>query len=794
MRFSEQWLREWVDPDVDVATLTRDLSMMGLEVDAVEAAAPAFSGVVVGRVTTVEAHPQADNLSVCTVDDGSGKALSVVCGAPNVAAGMKAPFARVGAVLPNGVEVSAAEVRGTHSQGMLCSAAELGLSEDADGLLTLADDATVGADLRDYARLDDRIIDVELTPDRGDCLSIRGIARDLAARYRLAPEAPRIDPVGAVTEAAHSVHIEAPDACPRYCGRVIEGVNPQAPTPDWMAERLRRSGVRPIAALVDITNYVMLELGQPMHAFDRDRLRGDVRVRWSQQDEGIALLDERSVATDGRTLVIADDRGPIALAGIMGGSETAVGYDTRTIFLESACFLPWALAGRARHYIAHTDSSHRFERGVDFELSPVAIERATKLILEIAGGQPGPAVDTVEQDRLPSRAPFALRSDRISRLLGFEIGAEEIEATLAALGIAAERNEAGWQVTPPSWRYDLELEADVIEEVVRIHGCDRVPRTQPQHTARIEAGSEQDVPLARLRQTLVERGWFEAVTYSFVDPELQQRFDPEVEPLPLANPISSDMSVMRTHLWPGLISALRHNRNRQLERVRLFETGLRFVPERDAEGGLAQIPALAGIADGPVWPEQWDAPARPVDFYDVKGDLEALMAQVGPERFAFVPAEHPALHPGQTARIDADGQPCGWLGALHPRLSQALDLAAAPILFELDLAALSRAILPTPEAVSKFPSIRRDLAVIVDEAVTAAGLLGSVREVAPEELRDAFVFDVYRGQGVDSGRKSLALGLILQGSSRTLTDGEVEAASARIVSHLQSTHGATLRE
>ncbi len=612
MRFSEQWLREWVDPDVDVATLTRDLSMMGLEVDAVEAAAPAFSGVVVAEVIAVEPHPQADNLRLCSVDDGSGKALSVVCGAPNVAAGMKAPFARVGAALPNGVEVSAAEVRGTRSQGMLCSAAELGLAEDADGLLALADDATVGADLRDYARLDDRIIDVELTPDRGDCLSIRGIARDLAARYRLTPQAPRIDPVPDSEDASQAVRIEAPDACPRYCGRVIEGVDPQAPTPDWMAERLRRSGVRPIAALVDITNYVMLELGQPMHAFDREQLRGDVRVRWSQAGERIGLLDERSVTTDERTLVIADDRGPIALAGIMGGSETAVGDETQTIFLESACFLPWALAGRARHYIAHTDSSHRFERGVDFELAPVAIERATALIMEIAGGRPGPAVDTVERGALPAREPFALRAQRIGRLLGFDIGADEVEATLAALGIVAERTEEGWLVTPPSWRYDLELEADVIEEIVRVHGCDRVPRTQPQHIARIGAGSEQDVPLSRLRQTLVERDWFEAVTYSFIDPALQQRFDPEIEPLPLANPIASDMAVMRTHIWPGLINSLQYNRNRQLERVRLFEAGLRFVPDSTAEGGLAKIPALAGIADGPVWPEQWGASARPV--------------------------------------------------------------------------------------------------------------------------------------------------------------------------------------
>lgn len=794
MQFSEQWLRQWVDPAVDVATLTRDLSMMGLEVDSVEPAAPPFSGVVVGQVTDVEAHPEAEKLRVCAVDDGSGTPARVVCGAPNVRPGMKAPFAHVGATLPDGATIARTEVRGVASEGMLCSAAELGLAESSEGLMALADDAPLGVDLRAHAALDDRILDIELTPDRGDCLAIAGVARDVGARYRLAPQGPRIEPVAAQTEARQPVAVHASAACPRYCGRVIEGVDPQASTPEWMAERLRRGGIRPISVLVDITNYVMLELGQPMHAFDRDRLRGGVQVRWSQPGETVALLDERSVTTDERTLVIADDRGPIALAGIMGGAETAVGDGTTNIFLESACFLPWALAGRARHYIAHSDSSHRFERGVDFALAPRAVERATALIMEIAGGRPGPTAENVDEGQLPARDPIDLRSERVQRLLGFEIDSSEIEATLEALGLATERSGNGWRVTPPSWRYDLGLEADVIEEIVRVHGCDRVPRTQPQHTAHIGGGSEQDVPLGRLRQTLVERGWFEAVTYSFVDPTLQQRFDPDVDPLPLANPIASDMSVMRTHLWPGLIRALQHNRNRQIERVRLFETGLRFVPQRGAEGDLAQIPTLAGVADGPVWPEQWDAPARPVDFYDVKGDLEALLAHAGAERFTFVPAEHPALHPGQAARIEVDGAACGWLGTLHPRVQQALDLATAPVLFEIDLTAVSRAPLPAPGAVSKFPSLRRDLAVIVDETVTAEAVMSALREAAPAELQDAFVFDVYRGRGIDSGRKSLALGLILQGWSRTLTDDEVEAASARILSHLQTTHGATLRE
>lgn len=792
MRFSEQWLREWVDPPVDTAALTRDLSMMGLEVDAVLPAAPAFTGVVVATVLGVEPHPEAGRLHVCAVDDGSGTSRRVVCGAPNVRAGMKAAYAPPGTTLPDGTDIGRTEIRGVASEGMLCSPAELGLSDDADGLLALAADAPAGADLRAYARLDDRIIDVELTPDRGDCLSVAGIARDVGARYRLPVAGPRIEPVPAATDARQAVTLEAPGDCPRYCGRVIEGVDPAASTPDWMAERLRRGGIRPLAALVDISNYVMLELGQPLHAFDRARLHGEVRVRRAREGERLVLLDEREVALDPETLVIADERGAVALAGIMGGAGSAVGDATRDVFLESACFLPPVMAGRARRYTAHTDAAHRFERGVDFELAPVAIERATQLILEIAGGTPGPSVDTVEPAQLPVRAPLRLRAARMRRLLGFEIAADEVEATLRALGLEVARaDDDSWDVTPPSWRYDLGLEADVIEEVVRIHGCDRVPRTRPAHVARIGGGSERDVPLERLRRILVDRDWFEAVTYSFVDHALQRRFDPDSEPLALANPIASDMAAMRTHLWPGLVGALTHNLNRQQGRVRLFETGLRFLPRSD---GLVQEAALAGIAYGPAWPEQWGAETRAVDFYDVKGDVEALLAAAGPGRFRFAPDEHPALHPGQSARVLADGEPCGWLGTLHPGLQRALELAAAPVLFELDLRALLHAPPPAPRALSRFPAVRRDLAVIVDESVPAEAILAGVREAAPGDLREAFVFDVYRGPGIDSGRKSLALGLILQGLSRTLTDEEVEGATARVLEHLNNKHGATLRE
>lgn len=792
MRFSEQWLREWVDPPVDTATLTRDLSMMGLEVDAVVPAAPAFTGVVVAAVVDLEPHPQAERLHVCSVDDGSGTTRQVVCGAPNVVAGMKAPFAPVGTTLADGTAIRRTKIRGVTSHGMLCSPAELGLSDDAEGLLALAPGAPVGADLRAYARLDDQVIDVELTPDRGDCLSIAGIARDVGARYRVPVAAADTAPVAAAGDARHAVALEAPEACPRYCGRVIEGVDPAAPTPDWMAERLRRGGIRPLAVLVDIGNYVMLELGQPLHAFDRARLQGDVRVRRGRGGERLLLLDGREVEVDGDTLVIADERGPIALAGIMGGTDTAVGDGTRDVFLESACFLPPALAGRARRYAAHTDAAHRFERGVDFTLAPRALERATRLILEIAGGTPGPAVDTVAAEHLPERASLRLRAARMRRLLGFEVDAGEAEATLRALGLDVERvDDEAWRVTPPSWRYDLGVEADVIEEVVRIHGCDRVPRTRPAHVARIGTASEQDLPLERLRRILVERDWLEAVTYAFLDHALQRQFDPDTEPLALANPIASDMAAMRTHLWPGLVGALRHNLNRQQGRVRLFESGLRFLPHAD---GLAQEGALAGIAYGPAWPEQWGASTRTVDFYDVKGDVEALLAAAGPGRFRFERGRHPALHPGQAARVVADGEPCGWLGTLDPRVQHALELAGAPVLFELDLRALVRTPLPAPRPLSRYPAVRRDLAVVVDEAVPAQAILAGVREAAPEELREAFVFDVYRGRGIDSGRKSLALGLILQGLSRTLTDQDVEEATAGVLEHLKNKHGATLRE
>lgn len=789
MRFPEQWLREWVNPKVDTDDLCERLTLLGLEVDSVETAAPAFTGVVIGEILDVEPHPEADRLRVCRISDGTEE-YRVVCGAANPAAGLRVPFAREGAELPGG-RIRRAKLRGVESAGMLCSARDLGLSRESEGLLELSADAPLGEDLRRYARLDEAVIELELTPNRGDCLSIRGLAREVGAAWRLQPAGPEIAAVPATRDDAFAVWLESPADCPRYVGRVIRNVDTNAALPVWLTERLRRAGIRPLSAVVDITNYVMLELGQPMHAFDLQRLSESIVVRRAHAGERLELLDGRTIDVDEETLVIADAGGPVALAGIMGGAPTAVDEGTRDIFLESAFFQPAALAGRARRHACHTDSSHRFERGVDPELQQLAMERATALILAFCGGKPGPTHDTVESDALPQRQPIALRRERIERLLGYCPTTGEIEDMLLRLGLKVVSGNNGWTATPPSWRHDLQVEADLIEEVARMWGYNRIPRTHGNLVPRIASSPESRRPVDALRDLLVERDYREVVTYSFVDPVLQQRLDPRTTPLMLENPIASDMSVMRTGLWPGLLQTLRHNLNRQQERVRIFEIGRTFDPGR--EEGL-ELDVLGGLVAGPAWPEQWDGNPREADFFDVKADVETLLQPSGEERFRFAADRHPALHPGQSARILADGNPAGWLGVLHPRLQRTLELGRTAILFELALPPLLEAELPQFRAVSRYPSIRRDLAVVVDEGLPVGELLASVREAAGEDLQDAFIFDVYRGKGVDSGRKSVALGLILQGLSRTLTDAEVEAATRMVLDLLHQRHGATLRE
>lgn len=793
MRFSEQWLREWIDPGVDTSALSEQLTLLGLEVDAVESAAPPFADVVIARIESVEPHPEADRLRVCQVNAGAGDMHTVVCGADNAAAGLLAPYARVGAVLPGGRSIKRTEVRGVMSAGMLCSGQELGLDDEAgSGLLVLPGTAPVGRDYRAWAQLEDRIIELELTPNRGDCLSLRGIAREVAVACGGHAAGPDCTPVKATTEARLPVWLQAPAACPRYAGRVVRGVDASAETPIWLAERLRRSGIRPLNPVVDVTNYVMLELGQPMHAFDLDHLQEGIRVRYAERGERIELLDGRETEVDAESLVIADAAGPVALAGIMGGARTAVDAGTRNVFLESACFQPAAMAGRARRYAAHSDSSHRFERGVDPAITATAMERATALLQSICGGEPGPTHDVRDDEHLPKRGTIRLRRARLERLLGHHPGDDRVSAILAGLGLDVAADEAGWSALPPSWRYDLAIEADLVEEIARVHGYNRSPRTHAPYAATMQPTPERRRSTDMLRETLVERDYHEAITYSFVDSSMQRLLDPEVVPLALSNPISTDMDVMRTGLWPGLMGALRRNLNRQQARVRLFEIGMRFRP--DQQGDIVQESAFALLAGGTRDAEHWDGQRRAIDFFDVKGDLEAVLTGSGEGRFRFAAATHPALHPGQSARILADGEPAGWIGRLHPRVQHELDLAEAPIIAEVTLAPMLERPLPAYQQISRYPSIRRDLALIVDENLPGDELIQCARRAAPATLQSAFVFDVYRGKGIDSGRKSFALGLILQDFERTLTDVEVDNAVGAILQRLQADCGATLRE
>ncbi len=792
MRISEHWLREWVEFPGTTDELAHRLTMAGLEVDAVEPAAPEFSGVVIGEIVACEPHPEADKLRLCRVAAGAGEPLPVVCGAPNARVGLKAAFATVGARLPGDLHVREAKLRGQPSHGMLCSARELGLSEDAAALMELPAAAPVGADLREWLTLDDRIIEVELTPNRGDCLSMAGVAREVGVLVGKPVAGPTLEPVPAVIDDTLPVALECLEDCRRYLGRVIRGIDAAAETPIWLRERLRRAGVRPLSAAVDVTNYVMLELGQPMHAFDLAKLEGGVRVRRAMPGDTLELLNGDTAELDVETLVIADHVHPVAIAGIMGGERSAVGEGTLDVFLESAFFTPAAIAGRARAYGLHTDSSHRFERGVDPALAPVAMERATRLLLEIAGGRPGPVIEAVEPGHLPTPATVALRPRRVAALLGVDLPATAMRDILTQLGMTITGDGEAWSVDVPTWRFDIEREVDLIEEIARVHGYDALPASRTPVALAMGERPERRTPLRRLKHLLVGRGYQEAVTYSFVSAELQALLDPDVEPLPLANPISADLGVMRTSLWPGLVRALLHNQNRQSGRVRLFESGQCFRGRLDE---LTQTPMIGGIVSGSAGPEHWDAAPRTVDFFDAKGDIEALLALTGaPEAFRFVPESHPALHPGQSARIYQGPRAAGWLGALHPAVANKLDLTGSVYVFELDLGLAREARLPAFESLSRFPSIRRDLALVLNEAASVDAVRDCIAAAAGERLRDLRVFDLYRGKGVPENHKSLAIGLILQDSSRTLTDSDVEDTLGHVVGRLRHELDAALRE
>jgi len=793
MKFSEQWLRTWVNPDVSRDDLVARLSMTGLEVDSVTPAAGVFSGVVVGEIVSAEQHPDADKLRVCQVSNGTEQ-FQVVCGAPNARPGIKIPFAMVGAELGEDFKIKKAKLRGVESFGMLCSAAELKLSDDHDGLYELPTDAPAGQNVREYLGLDDAIIEVDLTPNRGDCLSIAGLAREVGANYGAAVTRVQIEPVAAVHDDVRPVELLATQACPRYLGRVIRNVDLSRATPLWMVERLRRSDIRSIDAVVDITNYVMLELGQPLHAFDLAEIKGGIRVRLAEEGEKLVLLDGQEITLRADTLVIADHQRPLAMAGIMGGEHSGVSASTQDLFLESAFFDTIAIAGKARGYSLHTDSSHRFERGVDWQLQRDAMERATALILEIVGGEPGPVIEAVEQGALPTLKQITLRSERINQMLGMQMSEADVVGYLTGLGLAVTaEGEGQWQVNVPSHRFDISIEVDLIEELARLYGYNRLPVSAPTAALNLTAKPETLGELPTLRRLLVARGYHEAITYSFVEPGLNKQFDPEVEPLALANPISTDMAVMRTSLWPGLSKALQYNQNRQQSRVRLFESGLRFVPQ--ANGELLQERMLSGIACATRLPEGWANGGDKLDFFDVKADVEAILSNGGAgDAYTFVPGEHPALHPGQTASIQRNGEQVGLLGALHPKLVTDLDLNGPVFVFELALAKICEGQLPRFAELSRYPEVRRDIALVVDRSVLAEDLLACIRSEAGEHLKNLRLFDVYEGKGIDPLRKSMAIGLTLQNSSRTLTDEEVNAVMDGVLKSLEQGFNATLRK
>ncbi len=804
MKFSEKWLRTWVNPDISTQEMCDQLTMAGLEIESVELAAGEFTNVVVAQIETLESHPDADKLNICRVNDGA-QMLQIVCGAANVRPGLKIPLAKVGAVLPGETgketfKIKPAKLRGAESFGMLCSEKELGLAEQAEGLMELAPDAPLGVSLRDYLSLDDMIIEVDLTPNRGDCLSIAGIARELAVLNECKLTKPDMAMVDAEGNATFAVEIEAKDACSQYLGRVIKGVNAQAETPMWMRERLRRSGIRSLGPIIDITNYVMLELGQPMHAFDLAKLDGKINIRYANDNEKITLLDGKVLKLDTNTLVIADNKMPLALAGIMGGEHSGVSEQTVDLFLESAFFKPEIIAGKARSYGLHTDSSHRFERGVDTCLQASAMERASELILQICGGQAA-AVQVYTTSAHPvEKTSIRLRRKRIKRVLGIDMLDADVVGILTRLGLELETFDEGWQVSVPSYRFDLSIEADLLEELVRIYGYNKIPRMHSAYPGVIQAQPETHISITTLKKRLINRGYFEAITYSFVDPEMQDILDPGIKPIVLANPISSEMSVMRTTLWSGLLAAVRHNLNRQQNRVRLFETGLCFRTDDRHHGsaetlqaGILQQTMFAGAICGDTYPQQWGRSSQKIDFFDLKSDVEALLAHSA-HITEFKAAAHPVLHPGRSACLLQQGEIIGWMGALHPLIQKALNIDPVVYVFEIQQAAIDEAALPAFNILSHFPEVRRDIAIQVNESIPVSDLLQTIHAATSDLLVNCEVFDIYRGKGVKNGLKSVAFSLILQEFSRTLTEQDVDAEIENVVSALNKQFAATLRE
>ncbi|WP_151768399.1 phenylalanine--tRNA ligase subunit beta [Acinetobacter oleivorans] len=791
MKISENWLRTWVNPAIDSDTLSDQLTMLGLEVDELAPVAKPFTGVVIGEVLTVEQHPDADRLRVTTVNIGSGEPLQIVCGAPNVRVGMKAPVATIGAVLPGDFKIKKGKLRGVESQGMLCGASEIDLEDKIDGLLELPADAPLGVNIREYLKLDDNVIDISITPNRGDCFSIRGIAREIAVINKLQMNEPVINSVDATIADEKKVVIST-EGAPRYLGRVVKNVNVKAATPEWMEQALSRSGIRTHSILVDVTNYVLMELGQPMHAFDLSKIEGTVHVRQATQQEKLQLLNDQEVELQEDIMVIADDQKALAIAGIMGGLSSSVTDDTTDIFLESAFFAPLAIAGRARRFGLHTDSSQRYERGVDFELPLIAMNRASQLIQELAGGEFGPITVAEKTDLLPKREAIELKQAQVDQLLGYQVAGEFIADALTRLGCKVTvKAEGEWSVVPPSHRYDMAIYQDLIEEVARIDGYDNIQISLP--TMDVKFAKYQDrFELAELRQTIVTLGYQEAISFSFADAKLEKQLNPEVQPLMLANPISSDLAAMRSTLLSSLIPCVQYNLNRQQSRVRFFEFGLRFdYQNAKSIEDLKQTPTLALVAVGSQEPESWHVKPQPMDFFDFKGEVEEVLA-AGRVSVEYVRSERAWLHPGQSAEILVEGKSIGYLGRLHPSLENELDLSTTWVA-ELDQTAVLQSYVSNFTELSRFPSVRRDIALLISDNINVRDIQQLIEQTGGELLDSTWLFDVYTGQGVEDGKRSLAFALLWQHPSRTLEDAEIKSGMDNIIQVLENTYQATLR-
>ncbi|PTV46167.1 phenylalanine--tRNA ligase subunit beta [Acinetobacter oleivorans] len=791
MKISENWLRTWVNPAIDSDTLSDQLTMLGLEVDELAPVAKPFTGVVIGEVLTVEQHPDADRLRVTTVNIGSGEPLQIVCGAPNVRVGMKAPVATIGAVLPGDFKIKKGKLRGVESQGMLCGASEIDLEDKIDGLLELPADAPVGLNIREYLKLDDHVIDISITPNRGDCFSIRGIAREIAVINKLQMNEPVINSVDATISDEKKVVIST-EGAPRYLGRVVKNVNVKAATPEWMEQALSRSGIRTHSILVDVTNYVLMELGQPMHAFDLSKIEGTVHVRQATQQEKLQLLNDQEVELQEDIMVIADDQKALAIAGIMGGLSSSVTDDTTDIFLESAFFAPLAIAGRARRFGLHTDSSQRYERGVDFELPLIAMNRASQLIQELAGGDFGPITVAEKTDLLPKREAIELKQAQVDQLLGYQVAGEFIADALTRLGCKVTvKAEGEWSVVPPSHRYDMAIYQDLIEEVARIDGYDNIQISLPSMDVKF-AKYQDRFELAELRQTIVTLGYQEAISFSFADAKLEKQLNPEVQPLMLANPISSDLAAMRSTLLSSLIPCVQYNLNRQQSRVRFFEFGLRFdYQNAKSIEDLKQTPTLALVAVGSQEPESWHVKPQPMDFFDFKGEIEEILA-AGRVSVEYVRSERAWLHPGQSAEILVEGKSIGYLGRLHPSLENELDLSTTWVA-ELDQTAVLQSYVSNFTELSRFPSVRRDIALLISDNINVRDIQQLIEQTGGELLDSTWLFDVYTGQGVEDGKRSLAFALLWQHPSRTLEDAEIKSGMDNIIQVLENTYQATLR-